>query len=75
MIINARFERCKVDKMRTLVEKFHFIGDDCRAVTMLEYAIMGSIIAAALVLAVPQLTSAVSTNLQFMADKVPATGH
>ena len=34
---------------------------DRRGVTMLEYAIMGSIIAAALVIAVPLLTGAVST--------------
>jgi Flp pilus assembly pilin Flp len=35
---------------------------DRRAVTMLEYAIMGSIIAAALVIAVPILTGAVNTE-------------
>jgi Flp pilus assembly pilin Flp len=34
---------------------------DRRGVTMLEYAIMGSIIAAALVIIVPNLTTAVTT--------------
>lgn len=34
---------------------------DRRAVTMLEYAIMGSLIAAVLVIAVPTLTNAVQT--------------
>jgi Flp pilus assembly pilin Flp len=43
---------------------------DRRGVTMLEYAIMGSIIAAALVLAVPILTNAVSTQFHTTAGSV-----
>ena len=43
---------------------------DRRGVTMLEYAIMGSIIAAALVLAVPILTNAVSTQFTTTASSV-----
>ncbi|HET6606876.1 MAG TPA: hypothetical protein VFG62_09425 [Rhodopila sp.] len=43
---------------------------DRRAVTMLEYAIMGSIIAAALVVAVPFLTGAVSTEFTKIAGNI-----
>ena len=43
---------------------------DRRAVTMLEYAIMGSIIAGALVLAVPILTGAVSTEFGTIATNI-----
>ena len=54
--------------LRTLLE----LKTDRRGVTMLEYAIMGSIIAAALVLAVPLLTNAVST--QFTTTATSVTG-
>jgi Flp pilus assembly pilin Flp len=50
----------------------HRLRTDRSGVTMLEYAIMGSIIAAVLVIAVPQITAAVSTDLRFMADQIPA---
>ncbi len=43
---------------------------DRRAVTMLEYAIMGSIIAAALVIAVPLLTNAVNTEFGNIATNI-----
>lgn len=43
---------------------------DRRAVTMLEYAIMGSIIAAALIVAVPLLTSAVNTEFGTIATNI-----
>jgi Flp pilus assembly pilin Flp len=43
---------------------------DRRAVTMLEYAIMGSIIAAALVIAVPILTGAVNTEFGTIAGNI-----
>ena len=45
---------------------------DRSGVTMLEYAIMGSIIAAALVIAVRPITTAVTANIQFMANQIPA---
>jgi Flp pilus assembly pilin Flp len=65
-------ECCEVGRMYTPVRKFQIIGNDCRAVTMLEYAIMGSIIAAALILAVSPITNAVSADIQFMANQIPA---
>jgi len=43
---------------------------DRRAVTMLEYAIMGSIIAGALVVAVPLLTTAVNTEFTTIASDI-----
>ena len=43
---------------------------DRRAVTMLEYAIMGSIIAAVLVAAVPLLTGAVSTRFGAISSSI-----
>ncbi len=43
---------------------------DRRAVTMLEYAIMGSLIAAVLVVAVPVLTKAVSTEFGVIAGDI-----
>ena len=46
---------------------------DRRAVTMLEYAIMGSIIAAALVVAVPILTGAVSTRFGTIGTTITST--
>ena len=63
--------RCRVDKMRTLLEKLHIVGNDRRAVTMLEYAIMGSLIAAMLTAAVPPITAPVVKALQFMANSIP----
>ena len=59
--------------IRTLFEAPPMLREDCSGVTMLEYAIMGSIIAAALVLAVPPITNAVTADIQFMASKIPAT--
>jgi Flp pilus assembly pilin Flp len=47
---------------------------DRRAVTMLEYAIMGSLIAAVLVLAVPTLTGAVSKEFGTIASDITTTG-
>jgi Flp pilus assembly pilin Flp len=58
--------------MRTLQEKLYTIADDRKAVTMLEYAIMGSLIAAMLTAAVPPITAPVVRALQFMADSIPA---
>jgi len=58
--------------MRTLMGKLHAIGGDCRAVTMMEYAIMGSIIAAMLAAVVPPITAPVVRALQFMAASIPA---
>jgi len=46
-------------KLVTLVRRF--IKDE-RGITMVEYAIMAALIAAALVVAVPTLTSAVSSG-------------
>ncbi len=43
---------------------------DRRAVTMLEYAIMGSLIAAVLVVAVPILTGAVKTEFTTIAGNI-----
>lgn len=43
---------------------------DRRAVTMLEYAIMGSLIAAVLVVAVPILTAAVKTEFTAIAADI-----
>ncbi len=43
---------------------------DRRAVTMLEYAIMGSLIAAVLVVAVPILTTAVKTEFTTIAGNI-----
>jgi Flp pilus assembly pilin Flp len=43
---------------------------DRRAVTMLEYAIMGSLIAAVLVAAVPTLTAAVSSEFGTIAGDI-----
>lgn len=48
------------------------LAADRRGVTMLEYAIMGSIVAAMLVVAVGPMTDAVSSNLQFIANQIPA---
>jgi Flp pilus assembly pilin Flp len=53
---------------------------DRRGVTMLEYAVMGSIIAAALVAGVPILTNAVGTGFSNVANSTTtganaATGH
>jgi Flp pilus assembly pilin Flp len=45
---------------------------DRRGVTMLEYAIMGSIIAGALVVAVPLLTHAVATSFNQVSGDVAA---
>jgi Flp pilus assembly pilin Flp len=58
--------------MRILQERFQNIGDDRRAVTMMEYAIMGSLIAAMLTAAVPPITAPVVKALQYMADSIPA---
>ena len=46
---------------------------DRRAVTMREYALMGSIIAAALVIAVPILTGAVSTRFGTISSAITST--
>jgi Flp pilus assembly pilin Flp len=43
---------------------------DRRAVTMLEYAIMGSLLAAVLVIAVPTLTTAVSAEFGKIASDI-----
>ena len=59
--------------IRTLFEAPPMLREDCSGVTMLEYAIMGSIIAAALVLAVPPITNAVTADFQYMAGKIPTT--
>src|SRR5690348_15503331 len=48
------------------------LKSDRRAVTMLEYAIMGSIIAGALVVAVPYLTNAVSAEFTGIAGHMTA---
>ena len=55
-----------LDSLKTWME----LKTDRRAVTMLEYAIMGSLIAAVLVLAVPTLTTAVSTEFSTIAGYV-----
>ncbi len=52
------------------VKSWMELKTDRRAVTMLEYAIMGSIIAAALVLAVPLLTNAVSSEFTTIATNI-----
>jgi hypothetical protein len=59
-------------KMSTLLKTFHIIGNDCRAVTMLEYAVMGSLIAAVLASAVPPITQPVIAAMNFMASQIPA---
>jgi Flp pilus assembly pilin Flp len=49
---------------------FKNLKTDRRGVTMLEYAIMGSIIAGALVVAVPFLTKAVGTSFGDVANSL-----
>ena len=61
-----------MDALRNLFEIPRSLRSDESGVTMLEYAIMGSIIAAMLVAAVPQITTAVTANFQFMANQIPA---
>lgn len=46
------------------------LKNDRRGVTMLEYAIMGAVIAAALVLVVPLLTRAINTDFTTIATTV-----
>jgi Flp pilus assembly pilin Flp len=55
-----------LDYLKTWTE----LKTDRRGVTMLEYAIMGSLIAAVLILAVPALTGAVSTEFGSIASDV-----
>ena len=52
--------------LKTWVE----LKTDRRAVTMLEYAIMGSLIAAVLVVAVPILTGSVTTEFTKIAGNI-----
>jgi Flp pilus assembly pilin Flp len=61
-----------MDLQPSLCERFRMLCGDRGAVTMIEYAIMGSLIAAVLVVAIPPVTSAVKTEFQFMADQIPA---
>lgn len=61
-----------MDLRPTLFGRPRILCEDSRAVTMIEYAIMGSLIAAVLVVAIPPVTSAVKTEFQFMADQIPA---
>ncbi len=56
----------------TLIKRPHRLCEDRSAVTMLEYAIMGSLIAAVLVTGVPLITSDIQPVFQAMADKIPA---
>ena len=56
--------------MRPLVRTWRAIRSDHQAATMIEYAIMGAIIAAALVTATPLLTTAVNSSFVTMASKV-----
>jgi Flp pilus assembly pilin Flp len=58
------------NRMFEYVKSWMELKTDRRAVTMLEYAIMGSIIAAALVLAVPLLTNAVSSEFTTIATNI-----
>jgi Flp pilus assembly pilin Flp len=55
-----------LDSLKTWMD----LKTDRRAVTMLEYAIMGSLIAAVLVLAVPTLTGAVQTEFTTIAGYI-----
>ncbi len=55
-----------LEHLKTWVE----LKTDRRAVTMLEYAIMGSLIAAVLIVAVPLLTGAVSTEFTTIAGNI-----
>ncbi len=59
--------------MRALRNSLKAIGRDCRAVTMLEYAIMGAVIVAALVTAVPPMTTYVSSAFNLMANRLEGT--
>lgn len=61
-----------IDSLGTRFRTPCALRDDRSGVTMLEYAIMGSIVAAALVLAAPLLTNAVANNLHYMANQIPA---
>ena len=56
--------------MSEFVKRLLELKCDRRGINMIEYAIMGSIIAAALVLAVPVLTAGVTTGFNTMASNV-----
>lgn len=56
--------------MRALTRLLRPLAADTRGVTMLEYAIMGSIIAAALIIGAPLMTKAVHGSFTGMASHV-----
>jgi Flp pilus assembly pilin Flp len=55
-----------IEYLKTWLE----LKTDRQAVTMLEYAIMGSLIAAVLVVAIPVLTGAVTTSFTTIAGHI-----